>query len=556
MIICLEAPFEIYGSNLDEFLFSLMDFLPFCLMIWGLSALAVGALLFLIPDKVYRFAYPITVATAFLLFLQGTYLNLGLSSLPGDNMGEEGVSVGAIILNAAIWILAEGLAVASAFLKKRDFLGPVCILLSVIVLGTQTVNTVFVFLSDDQIAVPKYDRMKQASEEYVPKVMTDDNLTALSDSSNVIVFIIDRFDENYAEKAYRESPEVYDELTGFTWFQDNIALFGHTYPAVPWMLTNTPYSCEQDRADYLNAAYEGETPLKRLSDAGYTVNLYTQSYYAYDDEYYLPEYVANVVPVLKPMPIKTGDQLAISGNMIQMALYRCLPFALKGLIGDISSSANAKIVLESQSDNAYTLDMKSVYESVNKTDFTVSEGKTFSFIHLTGCHDVSYNENFETPTGDEAGNMAVSVRTSFRIIDRYLQEMKRLGVYDDATVVITGDHSAAINDAREVREPRITALFVKPSGSGNSPLRLSPAQVAQEDFWATIFKSEGLDFAAEYGTSVFDYPEDTNRVRYHRWQTYVRDSLDEYLYEISGPAADFANWKEVRRDHYDKSLMD
>ena len=40
MIICMEAPFEIYGSNLDEFLFSLSDFLPYCLMFWLAGTLA------------------------------------------------------------------------------------------------------------------------------------------------------------------------------------------------------------------------------------------------------------------------------------------------------------------------------------------------------------------------------------------------------------------------------------------------------------------------------------------------------------------------------------
>lgn len=556
LIICLEAPFEIYGSNLSEFLFSLSDFLPFCLLIGFSIALVAAALLFLLPEKVYRFAYPIVVAIAFLFFVQGTYLNLGLNSLPGDNMGESGISTAAAVINTIVWLLVIGLAVASAFLGKRDIIGIVCVLLSVIVLGTQIVNTVFVALSNDQIAVPKYDRMKQSSTEYVPKVMTRQNLTALSDSRNVVVFLIDRFDEDYAERAYKETPEVYDELTGFTWFQDHVALYGHTYPAVTWMLTNTSYSCETGREDYLNSAYSGETPLKRLSDAGYSVNVYTQSYYAYSDEFYIPEYVANVVPKLKPSPISTGNRFSIAGNMIQMALYRCLPFVMKGLIGNISSSANAKIAMESQAEYAYSLDLKDIYENLTESDFTVNEGKSYSFIHLTGCHDVSYNENWEEPTKQEARNFAVSVRVSFKSIDRYIREMKRLGVYDDATIIITGDHASPISDTREVRESRMTALFVKPAGSGSDPLKISSAQVSHDDLWATIFKSEGFDFAADYGTSVFDVAEGTNRSRRLIWQTYVRDSLDEYVYEISGPARDFANWREVSHEHYDKFLMD
>lgn len=338
--------------------------------------------------------------------------------------------------------------------------------------------------------------------------LTRENLTALSDSNNVIVFLVDRFDEKYAVKACSETPDVYSELTGFTWFQDHISLFGHTYPAITWMLTNKPYSCEQARRNYLNAAFRGETPLKKLSDAGYTVNIYTESGYSYVNINFLPEYFANVQLTTDP------------------------------------------------ESNAYSTDTKSVYETVSGRDFTLNPGKTFSFIHIAGCHDVSYDENFETPTGEDAKNYAHSVRAGFRVIDRYLQEMKRLGVYDDATIVITGDHGSPISDKREVLESRLTALFVKPSGSGDAPLKRSSAQVSHEDFWATILKSEGLEFAEDYGTSVFDVPEGTNRVRYHRWHTYLLESLDEYVYEINGPGSDFRNWKEIAHEHYDKFLMD
>ncbi len=337
-----------------------------------------------------------------------------------------------------------------------------------------------------------------------PITLTRKNLTTLSSSGNVIVFIVDRFDEKYAAKAYNASPDVYSELTGFTWFQDHISLFGHTYPATAWLLTNAEYTCDQSRKNYLNSAFEGDTPLKRLSDAGYKINVYTETKFSYYSVDNLPEYFANVIPCADP------------------------------------------------SARAYSTDMKSVYEAITENDFTLKSGKTFSYIHIEGCHGVKYDENFEKPSSSD---VAISVRVSFMIINRYIQEMKRLGIYDDATIVITGDHGSAINDAREVRESRLTALFVKPSGSDNSPLKISSAQVSHEDFWATIFKSEGLDHT-DYGTSVFDVPEGVDRVRYHRWQTYVSKSLDEYVYEITGPGSKFANWKEVAHTHYDKFLMD
>lgn len=409
-----------------------------------------------------------------------------------------------------------------------------CILLLVCLLGAQAVGTV-----------------SAAGEK---RKVTTEGLTSFSTAGNVVVFIIDRFDEDYAEKAYAETPEVFGELTGFTWYQDNIAMFGHTYPAVAWMLTNEPYSCEVGRKDYQNTVFYGETPLKKLRDEGYAIRVYTQSYYGYGDESHLPEYFANVLP--NRLFYARAERMRNAMGVLRTALSCCMRFSLTDLHEVIAAGVEEPSVAEG---SAYTTDMKELYELFTASDFTLQGNKRFSYIHVDGCHDVTYNENWETPSEAEAGDRAVAVRASFRLIGRYLQEMKRLGVYDDATILITGDHSAAHHDGREVREVRLTALFVKPAGSGSGELQRSSAQVSQEDFWATIFRSEGIAFDEEaYGTPVFEVPEGQDRRRIHRWHTYQSKakSLDEYVYEIIGPGRDFSNWKEISHEHWDKFLMD
>ena len=67
MGICLEAPFVIYGGNLEELQFSLGDFYPVCALVWFAAFLAVGCLLFFLPDRAYRFVFPVVVVLALLL---------------------------------------------------------------------------------------------------------------------------------------------------------------------------------------------------------------------------------------------------------------------------------------------------------------------------------------------------------------------------------------------------------------------------------------------------------------------------------------------------------
>ena len=112
-----------------------------------------------------------------------------------------------------------------------------------------------------------------------------------------------------------------------------------------------------------------------------------------------------------------------------------------------------------------------------------------------------------------------------------------------------------VKDYTEVDGPRLTALFVKKSGDGgDTPLKISAAQVSHEDIWGTIVKSEGI--AADYGDSVFDIAEGENRERRYVWQTYMASSLDQYVYRITGAAKDFSNWEQESHVHYDKCLTD
>lgn len=114
--------------------------------------------------------------------------------------------------------------------------------------------------------------------------------------------------------------------------------------------------------------------------------------------------------------------------------------------------------------------------------------------------------------------MKSSARRCLEIIRRYLDEMKRLGVYDDATVVITGDHPWAVDDHVEPTQPRLTALFVKEAGAAEKPLRVSTAQVSQENLIPTLVKSAGLRTDRDFGTAYSEVPEGVDTERHHLFE--------------------------------------
>ena len=132
--------------------------------------------------------------------------------------------------------------------------------------------------------------------------------------------------------------------------------------------------------------------------------------------------------------------------------------------------------------------------------------------------------------------------------------MKRLGVYENSTIIITGDHTSIGSDsAVPLLWPHVTPMFVKPSSCSGGDLVISGAPVSHADMFATVLKSEGFANYASFGRSMFDVSETEMRERtyYFQRQDTVKGATnyEMVVFKIWGKAADYANWEIVDR-HY------
>lgn len=169
---------------------------------------------------------------------------------------------------------------------------------------------------------------------------------------------------------------------------------------------------------------------------------------------------------------------------------------------------------------------------------------SFTFIHMNGCH-MPFKMN-EDGKYVENGDPIPAVRGCFKMIYNYLDEMKRLGVYEDATIIITGDHPSPINDSKVPTEPRLTALFIKEAGKSGEPLAYSSSQVSQDNFLASIVKSTGIKTDNDYGRAYYEVPEGENVIRRHKFQLSLgADYIAEF--HINGNGNNFSNWTEMPR---------
>lgn len=562
LTVCFFGPFETYCGNISEFTFALGDFLPYVAAISVTVAVAVFVLLMILDGRAFDIASAVVLALTVLTFAQKYYLNLGVNALAGDGVGTTEVGPLATVLNALIWVIVIAGAVAAAIMlkkqnKARFFVSTALVLIAVLVM--QSIGCIAI-ATDLGSQTEQGDASDSAHRE--KNMLTYENLNELSEGKNIVFFLIDRFDVRYFEKLQATDPDFLEGLDGFTFYNDYTSLYCRTYPAIASILTGKENDFKDSRLEFFKEVYTDGGHMKNLYNAGYDVNIYTEKYYAYDDAYYMSDYVGNMSGV---KGYEIDDNLALSRDMIRLSLSTCLPFVAKDVVGQMSTpDFNAHAVYESDED-VYDADMKNVYDYITENDFVKNESKgQFSFIHIYGCHTpVKYNLNWEAANDKEKNDTTMALKQSLTIIYEYIEEMKRLGVYDDATIVITGDHPAALSDTKLIGEAsksdngtRVTAMLFKKSGDSGTALKTSTAQISQDELWATIYESEGLK-SLKTGESFFDIPEGVDRERRYLFELSVtredKSRADEIVtYKIVGTARNRDNWSIESREVVEK----
>lgn len=554
LVVFVVAPLDIFGSNYAELDFSLKNFAFFLILGAVLTVLLFGLLMFLLPRKAYRCVFAFTLATAALFIIQQNFLNFGMNSLPGDKLPGEIPSAGEIIIDLLVWIVVYGGAFFLAIWvnikgDKGDVIKTVSFIVSFALLASQITSPIFIVINSNS----KFETniLKGSGKKEKTIINTERGFNELAQKNNVFYFCIDRFDEEYAEKAYASDREIFSELTGFTWYRDNVSNYGHTFPAVANMLTQKKYNADLKRAEFLDKVYKGgDTPLDKLNENGYAVNIYTVKYYAFTDARHLPQYVGNLAKATDESNERIS--FALSAQLAGFSLYRAAPLVFKQFF-DTGSTSDVNGIVNKKGDDGYEewIGTNSQAETLAKNAITVGDAeKKFAFIHYDGMHDVLQPSNpFLTSI----------LSRNIGVVNSFIKALKENGLYKDATIIITGDHSRPVSDISGVLDgsgkgqPRRTALFVKAAGSDEG-FAVSEAPTSHEDIWATIFRSENIGYEGS-GVAVNLLSEGQSRERTYVWHTYGTVPLKEYVYKINGKASVIENWKQLSEYSFNRSLM-
>lgn len=529
------GPLELFATSPNDMLFTLGDFAPALLLVAFIVFAVLTAVLMLLKGKLFDNALCVVIGLLLACYIQATFFNGFLGQLTGDTIQWQDYRLDAL-LNLLLWVGLVVLFFVVRLLSKKIWQAVVVFIPSALIV-MQLVA--LVSLSGSLFAAP------DPGEQDL--VLTKEGTLELSNQQNVVVFLLDKFDQTYISDLESKDPHFFERLEGFTHYTDYLTRYSYTYPSIAHSLTGLKNDYEKPSSEYLPEAYGQHLFVDDLVESGWTSRLYLSGGYDYSSKQLLEGRVENLVDTSEEgNGYNPADDFSVSLKLVeqlnQLSALRYAPTGLKSLFW-MSSTDVSEVIVDAR--NEYTSGYQAEFmDDLMTTGLSAeSEDPVFMYYHLDGSHRPHYlgSDGYEVPSGES--DPLVQTEGCFKIIFEYLDQLKELGIYDDTTVIILGDHG--------VKGETLAGLFYKPADATTEPLTRSAVPVSDSNLVPTIVEQAGI-------TSTADAAQDLTFTEVTEENTPVRKVVQHYrnkqkdyvlsIYEIRGEAANKDNWELLSQE--------
>lgn len=526
--------FIVFGS-LDLFV-SNKNVLPFVfadivgpIFLTGLMAfLGMTLILSLFKGKVFNWFISLTTGLLLTAYIQGNFLNMDFGQLTGDKIPWQNMTRH-MLLNTFAWLLLSSLPFIIGYFSSLLWKG-FSFILPILLILVQLVSLSVGIASTGALKEKKSDLYLSRAGMY-----------EVSTKENIIVLILDRLDEMYINDIVKHDPAYFDDLDGFTRYTNNINAYCRTYPSVVNMLTGFVTFYDVPAKDFMEKAYKESNFLRDLRNQGYSTKLYMENRYTYAGEEQIKDLADNVIE--GSTRLKSKESLAM---FLRLSAFKYAPHAMKPSFW-MSTSDFSNLTDDKREIPPYTTDDHLYFKNLKEERLSLQKKKSnFIFIHLNGAH-APYNMNeFAQEVPSQETSVRQQTMGAFTVVREFLKQMKELGIYEDANIIITGDHGKS-TDIRLLDRPVLTGLFVKRKGE-SGPLKSSNKPVNADNFRGSVMKMAGVK-SAEYSPAYWEVAENSMAARKYYYRVDIREGerrsfLEEF--EVIGDAKDFSNWHKIK----------
>lgn len=533
--VCVYPYLETFLSNSEEFSFALKDILLYLIIFLTIVFAVIMVILNNLSGKIWEMTILGIFSFTLAAYIQALFLNRRLFLMDGVNREW---TVGIKILNVIIW----GIIFVGIFLLRyccgenwKGILKFCCV--AIVVMQLTGVFSLHIKNSGH------FETRKES--EY----FSTNGLYEVAAEENVIVFVLDKYDGKYMQEVLDEEPDFLDPLKGFVSFPDTVAQFSRTYPAITYMLTNHTFFNVPSGENYINWAFDDCSFWKDLAEKDFHMYFYEEHV----------SYIGDSVKKQTDNYIEQGElmkkELSLMGcirSIHTMNCYRIMPYIVKDYFSYTEDTINDLVISNKVwAQEQYEMDDAKIKLQLEESGLTINDDrKAFRFIHMFGAHPPYSLDRDGNRVGESKDLNMEQYMGSMQIVYNYLDELKRLGLYENATVIITADHGDNFENGNVLPEKVNVIMYIKPRGSSEEPLCYSETYAAQSDLLPTLAGAIGITADKEWGIDLLsDDASNLGRERVHYFhvvenmvQTAVR------TYKIKGSSLDFNNW--IATDEY------
>lgn len=511
----LYAPLEMYLTNINEcwFTFSLIWWIPLLMFLTLFSFLYICGLI-IRTKKLYKIYTGILFGLSSCFYLQANFIKLDIGVMNGANI-DWSLYHYRICKDLFVWIIVI-LCVIFCFLWKNDVFMKLAAYIAAFLSLVQLITLITLFGKE----MFNGDLFRE-NRGYFD---SDKALYEVGSEDNVIIFMLDMFDDSYFKEILKTEPNIADNLDGFTYFNNNTGLYSATSYSVLSLYTGKIFHNEMIPKQWKEVQSKKRLYLDEVVDSGYKLSFYTDHIGA------LPDRFSKLLVNNINTTLKISNNVEFIKLLYQLVDCKYFPDYFKTFAW-MKGTEFDKLKKYISEDNPYQNDNRFFRDGLNINGVTVKEGiKEYKFIHTTGAHFPYCIDKNGLDVEEDTVGAVECARGSLQIVQDYMEDLKKQNVYNNSTIIIMADHG--YYRAGVLSNP---VFLVKPRNSqGKMTINNSP--ISQAYFAATIVDLIRHGNKNDYGISAFDVPENMQADRL--FYQYYLDDFEDGRYRLIEYQAD------------------